>query len=205
LGDISSRYDQLDSSPGGSAGDGTPAPKGFGSKPPANLHIIVMRDPRSSTDAKVWVGGDGRVHAESERPPLSVYGVLDTWAWDVAEQRGVDSHGQSTVDGLCIFLDTHLDWITRQDAVKDFHADLRRLLSQLMPATGDKRIALARCPNSIDEGEHTRDCGANLYAPTRGSTIKCGACGRGWTRDSWEDDKPGYPSLARLIRDKRAS
>jgi len=164
-----------------------------------------MRDPRSSTNAKVWVGGDGRVHTESERPPLSVYGVLDTWAWDVAEQRQFEGHGQVTVSGLCIWLDTHLDWITRQESVKEFNTDLRRLLSQLMPATGDGRVWLAKCPNTIDEGEHSRDCGANLYAPTRGNTIKCGACGRGWTRDTWEDDKPGYPSLARLIRDKRAS
>jgi len=46
-----------------------------------------MTDPRSSEVARTWRGADGRLHREAERPPLSVFGVLDTLAWEVVEAR----------------------------------------------------------------------------------------------------------------------
>jgi hypothetical protein len=157
-----------------------------------------MTDPRSSSIARTWRGADGRLHRESERPPLSVFGVLDTLAWEVAETRDFAAgHGQRDVAGLCRWLDHQLDWVTREELVLEFDVELRRLVAQLRPVTGEPRIWIARCPNTIDEGDHTRQCDADLFAPTGGSeTIRCGGCGRRWPRWEWED-------LGRIAQDKR--
>lgn len=182
LKDIGARYFALtpmSGSCGELGGRGTP---GFGSRPPGNLHIMVMRDPRSSADAHVWMGGDGRVHQESDRPPLSVWSVLITEATDIAERRGFDDFdpGLWTVDELVRWLDKQLDWVTRQETVSEFGAAMRTLLGQLKPVTGDALRFIGRCPTEIEEGEHVRICDARLYAPRDGDTVRCGACGRSW-------------------------
>jgi len=185
LTEIAKRYGRLDPSPGAS-GDGSRGAPGFGSRPPASDHVIVMTDPRSSSVARVWRGADGRLHRESERPPLSVFGVLDTLAWEVAEARGFDGgHGQRDVAGLCRWLDNQLDWITREEMVVELDVALRRLVAQLRPVTGDPRRPIGSCPNTIDDGEHTRECGTRLYAPLLGDTVACRACGRQWRSDEW--------------------
>jgi hypothetical protein len=204
LAEISDRYSMLSPAPGHRGGDGTPGRPGFGSRSPASDHIIVMMDPRSATgdNARTWRGADGRLHRESERPPLSIFSVLDTIAWDVAEARGYQSgHKQLSVQGLCLWLDGHLDWLTRREDVVALHETLRILVNQLRPATGEKRIWIANCPNTIDRGEHTETCGNRLYAPTgRDDTIRCGRadCGRTWPRAEWVQ-------LGQIAQDKRLS
>lgn len=145
-----------------------------------------MRDRRSSTVAHVWVGKDGRVHQEPERPPLSVPGVLDTLAWDVAELR--DQEGPSprwTVHQLVTYLDANLDWSTRQTSVVELSDALRALAAQLRPVTGEpSRPKVGRCPNPDPETQ--AECGAPLRAPTSGDTITCKSCGRTWERPEWE-------------------
>jgi hypothetical protein len=134
-----------------------------------------MMDRRSSSDARVWVGGDGRVHREATNPPLSVFSVLDTWAWDVAEQRGFDHRQLVSVEAVCRWLDNQLDWICRHEAVADFHEDVRKLLGQLRPVTGDRCIQIGDCP----------ECDTALFAPLQGDTITCVECGESWNKDRW--------------------
>lgn len=187
LADIPKRYAKLDARPGANQDHGGRGAPGFGSRSPASDHIIAMRDPRSSRDAHTWLAGDGRLHLEAERPPLSVYSVLDTIAWTIAEERQVDGPAPNLpVHELCLFIDRHLDWLTRHELVVEVRNDLRELQAQLKPATGDpapRHVGL--CPNVIDEGEHSRECGARLYAPLRGDSIDCRACGRQWPREEW--------------------
>lgn len=203
LGEIVDRYARLNPRPGAGGGHTERGAPGFAASPAANLHIVAMRDWRSRPDARVWRGGDGRVHTEAERPPLSVFAELHKIALGVIRARGFDhGHEQTTVAGLCWWLDHQLEWVTAQPDVTRFAAHLRRLLAQLKPATGDERFWVARCPNTIDLGETTRTCDAPLYAPRRGNSIRCGACGREWVRDKWEAHK-GPDSLARLVADKR--
>jgi hypothetical protein len=192
LADIATRYAKLNPRPG-VTGDGERGAPGFGSTAPASVHIIALMDPRSSSEAHVWVGGDGRVHKESERPPLSVYGVLETEARDVAELRRIDNVSWSSVYELTKWLDLHLDWITRQDTVADFAGNVRALVSQLRPLTGDPRQKpFSRCPNTIDSGEHTRTCDGPLYPPKAiSSIITCRVCGRDWERGKGEWEKLG--------------
>lgn len=202
--DIARRYARLDPSPGGTGDYGTRGAPGFGSKPPLNLHVVAVTDRRSGAGAKAWIAGDRKVHCESERPPLCTFNELDTLAWDVCERRGFDDgHGQDRVSGLCDWLIRQLDWVTRQPDVAVFARSVRSIVTKLMPLTGDPRIWVAKCPNTIDDGEHTHVCDANLYYPTSGDTIMCGnpECQRKWRRHEWNGDGPG--SLAGLIEDRR--
>ena len=199
LKDIATRYARLDATPGASGDGGRGAP-GFGSRSPASDHIIAMQDRRSSPVARTWLGGDGRLHRESERPPLSVLNVLDTICWDIAEQRAVggpDAASSLYVAELVRFIDAQLDWVTRHELVVEVWRPLRELQAQLRPVTGDKRALIGTCPNTLDEGETSRECGAKLYAPTKGDTIKCAACGRMWPRPEWEQ-------LGKMLQEKVA-
>jgi hypothetical protein len=186
LKDIVRRYLLLTPRPGASGDHGRGAP-GFGSRSPGSEHVIAMRDRRSSPVARTWLGADGRLHQESERPPLSVHGVLDTIAWDIAEAR--QQHGpdeRSDVPQLARYIDVNLDWATRQPGIAELDQQLRHLAAQLKPVTGDPgRRHIGTCPVVIDEGQHTRECGARLYAPLRGDEIECGSCGERWPREKW--------------------
>lgn len=187
LREVERRWRLLDPRPGGQGETGGRGAPGFGSRPPASDHIIAMRDRRSSTVAHVWVGRDGRVHQEPERPPLSVHSVLDTLAWDVAEHRDQDGPQPSwDVHQLVRYLDANLDWTTRRDSVVDLSDGLRSLLAQLRPVTGEPgRRHIGLCPNTITEAETTRECGARLYAPLKSDSIECTACHRVWPRTEW--------------------
>lgn len=187
LKDIARRYLLLNPRPGASGEHGGRGAPGFGSRSPASEHVIAMRDPRSSAIARTWLGRDGRLHQEAERPPLSVHGVLDTIAWDIAEARNQDGPPErSDVPQLTRYIDGNLDWATRQHGITEVDRDLRSLHAQLKPVTGDPgRRHIGTCPVVIDEGEHTRDCGARLYAPLRGDAIECTACGETWPREKW--------------------
>lgn len=199
LGDIADRYHRLNPRPGASnGGAGERGAPGFASTPAASLHVIAMRDHRSRPDARVWLAADGRVHAEHERPPLSVFAELHKLALGITHARNFEhGHGQTTVGGLCWWLDHQLEWVTAQPAVTMFASHLRRLLAQLRPATGDPRIWIADCPNTIDHGDHTEICGNRLYAPSGGrECIQCAACGRAWPRREWVH-------LGQLAQDKR--
>ena len=209
LRDISERFLQLDSTPGASGEAGTRGAPGFGSRPPASPHIITMTDWRSkscevSFDAvvyirdengeaidrrEVWYGADGRAHSEDPRPVRSVPGTLAALAGLIAEERDVRPPPARWVPDLVRWLDGHLDWITRQDMVVDVHRDFCDLLGQLRPVTGDRRVRVGTCPNTLDLGDTSQECGTPLYAPTRGETIHCPnpVCDRKWGRPDWED------------------
>lgn len=221
LHEIADRYDRLDATPGASGDHGGRGAPGFGSRPPASPHIIVMTDWRSkscevSSDGvqyvwdpladttleagqhgppagayvekrEVWYGADGRGHSEQDNPPRSIPGALAGLAGLIAEERASDGTQSRNVHTLVRWIDHQMDWLTRQELVSDVHRELHELVAQLRAVTGDPRSRIGTCPNTIDEGEHSRECGAKLYAPTRGDTITCAACGRRWPRPEWED------------------
>jgi hypothetical protein len=149
-----------------------------------------LEAPGAYVDHKeAWFDSGGRAHFEQERPPLSVPFTLSGLADLVAEDRGM-SAPRGPLNDLAVWLDAQLDHVARQDWVTDFHETLMRLLGQLKPLTGDPKIRIGYCPNTIDEGEHTRECGKPLFAPTdvsKDDTIKCGGCGRSWPREEWTE------------------
>lgn len=137
---------------------------------------------------EVWFAADGRGHSEQERPPRSIHNTLDSLATMIAEERDM-TPPFGTVADLGRWLDRQLDYCTRQDWIADLADELHQLQAQLKPVTGDKRQKIGKCPNTIDQGETSRECGHPLYAPTenaRDETIRCHGCGRTWPRPEWE-------------------
>lgn len=185
LTEVRDRYQQLDAAPGNHTDHGARSSPGYNSRPPASLHVIAMTDPRSGDGARVWLAADGRVHHEPEHPPLSVRNVLETIAVDIAEQRDI-TPPNLTVPALTQFIDRHLDWVTRRELVVDIATHIRHLAAQLRPVTGEPgRHLIGLCPNTVDDGDHTRECSARLHAPPHGDTIACPTCGRRWERSEW--------------------
>lgn len=196
LDDVASRYLRLDSRPGGTGEYGSRGAPGFGSRPPLNLHIVSLRDPRSSQDAHVWVGRDGRVHRESERPPMSVHGVLSGQAWSIAEHQGVAGpDDRADVFSLLRFITAHLVYATRHgELVVDLDRAVRDLLGQLRPVTGDPRLRMGSCPEKVpNEDPATSEefpehaCEGVIYAPLQGSDdIVCTVDkAHHWDRAAW--------------------
>lgn len=207
LGEIADRYEKLNPRPGAQGDIGGRGSPGFGSRSPASDHVIAIRDARSSDVARVWVGGDGRVHKESERAPLSVYTTLLTEVFDVAERRSMSLPDPCLrVRHLTEWLKRHVEWLTRQENVVEFRDVLKALTRQLKPLTGDKpKKPFGHCPNTIDDGDHSHECGGPLFPPpvTYG-TIKCDKCGRKWRRgeDPDEHGHDEWDRLGKLIKNR---
>lgn len=213
LREVVARYLRLDPAPGERGDRGRRIP-GFGSRSPASDHIIAMCDPRSKShevavdvieyvwDSRAgafvgkregWIGADGRVYCEDPRPVRSIPGTLSSWVRLIAELRGIEGRLPVIVPDMVSWLDRQLDWVSREPLIADLHHDIRELIAQLRPVTGDRRHRVGACPNTIDDGDTSRECGAPLFAPLRGDTIRCSACGRAWPRPEWE-------SLGRLLQ-----
>lgn len=157
---------------------------GFGSRSPASDHVIAIRDPRSA-----------RVYPSD---PHSAPGILTAWVQAVWEDRYEDAalgladywrrraRLPTTVAEAAVWLDRHLDWITRRGMVTDLHTELGELHSQLRAATGRRgQPPVGRCIELLATGE----CGAPIYMP-RGEKprapdepiqdlpeLVCGSCG----------------------------
>jgi hypothetical protein len=167
-----------------------PDPEGWSRPLPRGVHGPVEPPGGYTTDREVWYGSDGRAYSEPNRPPRSVPHVLGALAGLVAEDRAM-TPPTGRVPDVIRWLDGQLDHVTRQDWVTDVHDELRALVRQLKPVTGEpNRRHIGTCPNVIDEGDTTRECGARLYAPLRagaicGDSIVCNHCGREWPRTEW--------------------
>jgi hypothetical protein len=147
----------------------------------ASVYVYDPETGEAIDKREVWYGADGRPHSEQERPVRSVPGTLAALAHLVAEERDIRPPTTRYVSDLVRWLDGQTDWITRHDLVADVYRDLRELQAQLRPVTGDRRSRIGVCPNVLDEVE----CGARLYAPTRGDSIVCPACEKTWHRPEW--------------------
>ena len=198
MAEVAERFLLTDPRPGGNRIPGMRGAPGFGSRSPASDHIIAMRDVRSSDIAKVWVGGDGRVHEESPRPACNVHGKLSSLAWSIAEHRDVSGPGdRDDVYALLRFVDRHIAYVTRHaELALDADRTLRDLVARLRPVTGESRRWIGKCPNALTdpellaalESDDPVRCNADLFAPRMGGptdTIQCGVCGAEWPRDKW--------------------
>lgn len=148
---------------------------GFGSRSPANDHIIALRDTRTTAVER----GD----------PHNALAVLHAWAVMVREERRqLPAVGAVTVSSEAATLRFEWDWITRQPWVTDLAGELRQVAGQLRNATGERgtrRIGL--CPvELVDDGTGAIYlCGTELRAPLAGDTVRCWGCGASWGRQDW--------------------
>lgn len=129
-----------------------------------------MRDRRSTRDHRQPLAVS----------PHSVPGTLGSWCQSLADARGIRSPTDRSVPGLSGYLDTHLDWITRQDWVADLATELRELHTQLSRGRHDWR-PIGDCPVLTDTGA----CGATLLASLDLGTARCWVCGAEWPCDRW--------------------
>lgn len=197
LSEVAERYLLLDPRPGANPGWGGRGSPGFVSRPPVSVHIVSMRDPRSSADAKVWLGSDGRVHAEETRPPLSTYGVLSTLSWTIAEHRGVSGPGdRDDVYALIKFIDVHVDYVTRsRELAVEVDQVLRGLLAGMRPVTGAGRRKIGPCPMMVervpDDDISTEPvkvrCDTLLFTSRKldEDAVTCSGCGHSWQMSQW--------------------
>jgi hypothetical protein len=151
-------YLALDSRPG-VTGPGRRSP-GFGSRSPANDHIIAMSDPRT-------------VQVE-DHDPCSAEALLRQWVLLVWDERyddealnRVDYRQRraalpSRVDSAAMWLDRQLGWLTQQDIVTDFYSELKELRRQLRSAGRDGgQPPVGHCIEILEDGE----CRAEIYMP----------------------------------------
>ncbi len=151
-------YDRLDPQPG--VVEHQRRSPGFGSRSPANDHVIAMTDRRSAE----FEDGD----------PLSAPVVLGEWVRLVWEQRyEVTALDQPdylkrlaalprTVEAMCLWLDRQLDWVSRQEVVADMQDEMRELHRQLRSATGNGgQPPVGWCIAIVDGAE----CGEPIFMP----------------------------------------
>lgn len=151
-------YLSLDPRPGNN-GPGRRSP-GFASRSPASDHVISMRDVRT-----VQV---------DERDPCSAAAILRQWVLWVWDERYDDNaldqpdyqqrrrELPTNVDGAAVWLDRQLDYLTRHDAITEFHTELKELRRKLRAAAGDGgQRPVGHCFEILTDGE----CGAAIYMP----------------------------------------
>lgn len=182
IDNIPGLYAALDATPG-NGGTGRRAP-GFGSRSPASDRVIALKDFRTTQ--------------LDESDPYSVAGLLRGWVLWVWEERYDDAaldqpdyrqrraELPTTVDAAAVWLDRNLDWLTRNEIIIDFYAELKELRRQLRSATGNGGgRPVGRCMEILADGE----CRAPIFMPKGESPrapdepivtlpeLTCGECG----------------------------
>lgn len=155
----------------GNAGRRAP---GFASGVPIDLSVSALLDPTLRWEKP----GDLRY------PPDVVFGWGDTLDDEIGCGRWL------TLDDTARTLARHLNHITRQPWVADMWDEINDVATQMAAVVGDiPRRLIGPCPTSInievDGGTETTRCGARLYAPLSGDTIRCGRCGTRVDRGDW--------------------
>jgi hypothetical protein len=193
LPSIPAMYAMLDASPRtGPAVIGSSS--AFGSRPPADLHVIALRDPRSACTGPA-PDDDGLTG------PWSTLATLATLAERVDRR---DIHGNRihpprhpSVPTLARWLHLQLDWLCHQTWIDEVWTDLRTLSAQLRGAIGDAPARpVGACRTRVDDDGHETpngpwSCGWPLHMPTLPPrapddppvlpVLRCGSCGHRYT------------------------
>lgn len=159
------RYLALDPSPSSGAGEGRRGP-GFHSKPPLNLHVAALRDPRTLPE----VLGD----------PHNALALLHAWANFTRRERGQELPRRCTLAAETQYLLANLDYITRQPWITELVAQLRVVQAQLRAATGEpnpRPVSYCIAPIKDEHGTFIDWCNHPLFPPREGEmNIRCSGC-----------------------------
>lgn len=176
----------------------------FGSRPPGNLQVLALRDPRSRVDG---AGPDDH----EPNPPLAVFTQLWTIVARV-DRTDIDGHLEArpsrTVEAASAWLYARRDWLAAQTWIDHAFGLLRALHAQLRGAWGDPATSpVGTCIQLVDDHGHLQAdgpwrCAWPLYLPDQTPramdepiqlpSLRCSSCG--WTYHG--------PELVRLGRER---
>lgn len=177
-------YGRLDAEPGCS-GLGTISGSGFESSPPANMHVLALRDARTRARG---AGTDDQPSAPNS--PLSVL----RWSAGMLSGRPLPS-----VTFAASWLHVRLDELAGVELIGDVHVELRRVqavLRHAQPGGDGGPRPIGHCWVLVDEHgradlDGTYVCAEPLYAPPGPPrapdepvvvpALSCGACGHHYT------------------------
>lgn len=188
LEDIVTLYALLPSvmEPGSVQLDDMPHGKRTDAPAPVRLDVLALTDSRST-----WAQRRGEIP--------SVLSVLSGWSRIVIEDCNLSIPTEATVTTEAGLLRTHLQWIGKQAWVDDMWKEIRMVRSNLKDVCGEPLPKpIGTCPAEVIEEGQVVTCGALLYAPTYGDTVRCRDCNTTWSRDTWL-------LLGRLITEGEAS
>ena len=132
---------------------------------PIRLEVALLRDNRTKYDPK-------------NPDAVSIYGIANTWAELVREQRQLSATPNSTVLAEIGLLIRHLSWIANQPWIRDFDRDLRIAANAIRHACGefDHRTPVGKCAVIYNETE----CDGPLYPDMSWTGVHCARCGETW-------------------------
>jgi hypothetical protein len=134
---------------------------------PIDLTLAAITDPRTE-----WIEPGDLIAPAT---------TLTKWAEYVHEQVG--ARGLASVyyvAGACGYLGRWSEWTLRQDWTAGLVlavAEVHRVLRAVTPGPGRSPVGV--CPGpAVGTG-----CGARLWAPAVGDTVRCRRCGTSWSRE----------------------
>lgn len=171
--EVADRYHKLSAAPAMQPGrydrSGSNKP---GSKPPLQLNIVAMRDPRSGrSEAKAWKGHDGRVHTENENDTPSVLRELGQWVGALVAHLGYEHLPAPNVDDVVAWLNRQSEQIARWYDAPGLATATKMLRNRLRSATNDandKPLPLA-CFDDVETPAGVRPCGKPVFPPNSGT------------------------------------
>lgn len=139
---------------------------------PANVSPL-----RPDRRGVIWIDDQtGRVSAAT---------ILDTWARDWADGRGLGEYlPAATVPALAAWLANRTDWAgEHHPAIDEYAKEIRDLLGALRAAVGETsdKMRLGPCPVMLDDGP----CGAGLYGSPWVDIVECPRCATRWEKRQW--------------------
>ena len=144
---------------------------------PANLDVIVLRDPRTATAELRQLLRDGHP-ADLSRPASNVLAAVASWVLLVAEERPLSAKLPSSVIAQLDLLERHGDWISEQPWIDDYWAELGEIRNALKSALHDRASTkVGRCYLPTDDG---KDCHGNLLRRNGELSVRCHRCDARW-------------------------
>jgi hypothetical protein len=167
---------------------------------PANLDVLVLRDPRTKIQRIPTLQRDGKPSDMSEpviNPVASMRDLAEmvrdgrpltqTITRDrviagrtVPVSRTIPAALPAGIIGCIDLLRRHTNWICEQDFVDVFWDELNAVHRAVRAALNDQANRfIGRCYLEAD-GDPTQKCAGNLLRPNGSLSVKCHRCGAAW-------------------------
>jgi hypothetical protein len=121
---------------------------------------------------------DRRTTYKHPGDPVPVARIIEDWCGIIREDRNITTPTTPNLSDDLQLINTHLEWITQQEWVKDFLAELLIVRNALANAIGDNSPKpVGNCPITTD----TQTCDGKLFQnPNNGLSVSCNTCGETW-------------------------